>query len=463
MKNFTFAKRSHSLIVALNLLWGHSAIAQENPAETRQAPPPPTVMEYTAEDAQVNTRSSAMPTVPVLGWQEALDLAMRKHPAIEGARQRLNASNFDLEAAEYQRFPTPAVDFGRIGGGGSGNQASVSLTQPLYAFGRIDSGIAAAENRVGAATVAIEETRIDLIDRVLVAFFEVNKTRELVEVQKTFVKQHEDLRDTVQRRFAGDVGSQSDLLLAQTRLDQALNQQAIYESQFNRATATLQSLIKTVAVDYQAPEPMLPNIGSETQLQQMALNFSPTIKRLIAERDALKEEANVASASTKPQLVLRAERVESNVPTNFSDNRIITALQYQPGAGFSGGSLAAAAESRAVAAELDVQAAQLQLAERCAALYNDMAINLSQEKNLAKVLDANQGFFESMLRQFQAGKRSWLDVLNSVRETNQSAAALVTARNDAQMNVRRVNNLAGLDYKPATQTNNDAKNDESGQ
>ncbi|HEX4878451.1 MAG TPA: TolC family protein, partial [Limnobacter sp.] len=317
----------------------------------------------------------------------------------------------------------------------------------LYAFGRIDAGISAAEHRVNAATVAVDESKVDLVDRVLQAFFDVNKTRELVDVQQQFVVQHRDLRDTVQRRFDGEVASQSDLLLAQTRLDQTENQLAVYVSQHEKAVATLRSLIKVNSVSFRAPEALSPKVGSEEELQQLASSFSPLIKRLTAEQVALEHDARVAVAATKPQLVLRAERVESNVPSQFADNRLITALQYQPGAGLSAGSIAAAAQSRALAAELDIQAAQLELTERCATLYNDMQINLSQEKNLAKVLDSNQEFFESMLRQFQAGKRSWLDVLNSVRETNQAATALVIARNDAQLNIRRVHNLAGLFYQ----------------
>jgi len=460
MKTDRFAAKGSTLLFALQLAIGQNALAQNADLKNTQPPPPPSILESDNTNLQAPATLNPLPPAASLSWQDAVDFAMQNHPSIQGARQRLSASNFELDAAEYQRFPTPSVDYGRVGGGSSGNQASLSLTQPLYAFGRIDSSIAAAENRVGAASIAIEETKVDLIDRVLIAFFDVNKTRELIEVQKEFVRQHEDLRNTVQRRFQGDVGSQSDLLLAQTRLDQAQNQLAIFESQYKKATATLQSLTKVNALGFVVPEKQAPAVQSEPQLQTYARNFSPTIKRLTAERDALKEEAQVAAATTKPQVVLRAERVETNIPTPFTDNRIVTLLQYQPGAGLSAGSRAAAAESRAIAAELDIQAAQLQLSERCATLFNEMSINLSQERSLAKVLESNQGFFESMLRQFQAGKRSWLDVLNSVRETNQAAIALATTRNDAQLNVRRVSNLAGLSHVVAEPVNEEeAKND----
>lgn len=459
MKTDRFAAKSSTLLLALHLAIGHNALAQDDGFKNTPAPSPPSILESDNANLQTPVQQNTLPPTAALSWQNAVDFAMQNHPSIQGARQRLNASNFELDAAEYQRFPTPSVDYGRVGGGSSGNQTTISLTQPLYAFGRIDSSIAAAENRVGAASIAIEETKVDLIDRVLIAFFDVNKTRELIETQREFVRQHEDLRNTVQRRFQGDVGSQSDLLLAQTRLDQAQNQLAIFESQYNKATATLQSLTKVNALGFVMPEKQAPAVQSEPQLQALAKNFSPTIKRLTAERDALKEEAQVAGASTKPQVVLRAERVETNIPTTFTDNRIVTLLQYQPGAGLSAGSRAAAAESRTLAAELDIQAAQLQLSERCATLFNEMTINLSQERSLTKVLESNQGFFESMLRQFQAGKRSWLDVLNSVRETNQAAISLATTRNDAQLNVRRVSNLAGLGYTADPVNKEEAKND----
>lgn len=381
-----------------------------------------------------------------LSVQAAVRAALQNHPSVRGAQQRLSASGFDLDAAEYQRFPTPAVDLGKINGGGSGggNQTSVSLTQPLYTFGRITAGIEAAESRVAASTVAVDEARFTLTEQTILAFFEVIKAEARLKVQAEFVKNHTNLRDTVSRRFEGDVGSQSDLLLAQTRLDQAENDLAVIRAQLEKAQITLTSLTQVKADSYSTPATLGPPLGSEAQLQSMAQAYSPLLKRLAAERDALNKEADSARAVTKPQLVLRAERVESNVPTSYSDNRLITALQYQPGAGLSAGSAAAAAQARALAAELDIQSATLELQNRCTAAYSDMMIALSQEKALSKVMVSNQSLFESMLRQFQSGKRTWLDVLNSLRETNQAALAHANASSDAQANIRRVALLAGL-------------------
>jgi adhesin transport system outer membrane protein len=105
--------------------------------------------------------------------------------------------------------------------------------------------------------------------------------------------------------------------------------------------------------------------------------------------------------------------------------------------------VAQAAEAKAVAAELDIRSAQLKLTERVSTVYSDLTANLTQARNLERVLRLNNDFFQSMLRQFQLGKRSWLDVLNALRDSNQSELGYATAVADAQLNSRRALLLSG--------------------
>lgn len=439
-----FSPRSRSslpLAAALALLATSALAQQTEPQQTDPVPPPPAVGDN-AQNPPPEAKATAVPQVDLLA---ALQSALRTHPSVQSARQKLTASNYELDAAEYRLYPTPAIDLGAISGSSrsNGNQTSISVTQPLYAFGRYTSAIDAAESRVSAATVAIDEAQLDLMDQTVTAYYEVVKAEARLAVQNRFVDQHRDLRDTVERRLKAEVGSESDLVLAQTRLSQAQNDRSLIEAQVKKARNTLMNLTSLNAAQVVPPALLDAPFRSEEAFQSKALAYSPNLKRLRAESIALKQDAAVAWANTKPQLVLRAERVESNVPTPYADNRLITALQYQPGAGFSAGSVAQAAEAKAVAAELDIRSAQLKLTERVSTVYSDLTANLTQARNLERVLRLNNDFFQSMLRQFQLGKRSWLDVLNALRDSNQSELGYATAAADAQLNSRRALLLSG--------------------
>ena len=175
-------------------------------------------------------------------------------------------------------------------------------------------------------------------------------------------------------------------------------------------------------------------MDSEIAFFEKAKAISPTLKRLEFEGYALRNDAVATSAAIYPQFVIRGERIQSNVPTSYSDNRLIAALQFQPGAGFSALSNSKAAESKASAAERDLEKARLDLRDKCATIYNDMVSSAEQVVYLTSLTKSNKNIVASTLRQFQASKRSWVDVMNAQRDAVQTELSFADALYNSQMN-----------------------------
>ena len=116
------------------------------------------------------------------------------------------------------------------------------------------------------------------------------------------------------------------------------------------------------------------------------------------------------------------------MPTEFKDSRLIAYLQYQPGAGLSAKSAVNASKQRALAAESELKAAKKEVEQQVKQIWGELLIGAKLAEQLAVVQQSNRDIVDSFYKQFQAGKRSWVDVLNGQRELTQSELSVVDNR-----------------------------------
>jgi adhesin transport system outer membrane protein len=159
-----------------------------------------------------------------------------------------------------------------------------------------------------------------------------------------------------------------------------------------------------------------------TELLDQALQVSATVKK--ARSQIRVQEATISElrADLSPEVYLRAERQFGNF--NFSDgapeSRLFVGVNSRFGAGLSASSNVAAARSQLEAAVAEVQGQTRLINEQVLA---DHALALSSEQRLTSVrasLRSAQSVYESYDRQFLAGRRTWLDVMNAAREVAQT-------------------------------------------
>jgi adhesin transport system outer membrane protein len=108
-----------------------------------------------------------------------------------------------------------------------------------------------------------------------------------------------------------------------------------------------------------------------------------------------------------------------------SDSRFTLGITYQPGAGLSSFEAAKAAAIRAEGAQNAIDTARLDILESINTDIQDALSNQQREDMLNTSVDASSMVLESYKRQFVAGKRTWFDVLNALRELTQNKLAVV--------------------------------------
>jgi adhesin transport system outer membrane protein len=422
--------RSTSFLIRPTVLFGalamSSAIALTQQARAQrpmaQQPQQPMAQEPTVQEPMAHAVST---------FEQIVKQALATHPAILARHSTSLASEAELRGANWQRYPTPSLEMG--GDTNSTRTSLFRLQQPLWAGGRITAGISAAEARLHASETAINEARQDIVLRVIGAFVEAMRQQAREEVILEGVGQHERLLAMISRRVEQEASPRVDQDLARSRLFQVSNDlSAVRQALANALTQLSQLAGKRVdKVAGMDPERLPVPASRETALQQ-TIDVSPTLRRLAFEEEAAEAEVDLRRASYKPQVSLRYEHGSASAPLNgipgYTTSRVMVVVEAQPGAGLSALSGVDAAIARRESTRLQRDTALRDLRERVSMDWDELIAAANRLANSLVASGSSKEVFESYARQYTAGRKTWLDVLNTVREATQSDLAVVDSR-----------------------------------
>jgi len=156
--------------------------------------------------------------------------------------------------------------------------------------------------------------------------------------------------------------------------------------------------------------------GSRDLALDQAISRSPILQRFAAEERAAAADVASRQAVLWPQLAARYEKRFGQ----FADEQLLFVLEMQTGAGLSAISGISAARARQEAARQARETALRDLTERITVDWNEFQLAQGRLQNALKARLSSASVSESYSRQYTAGRKSWLDVLNVVRETTQS-------------------------------------------
>lgn len=377
----------------------------------------------------------SQPAAPAWTLPRLLSEALASYPSIAGKRAERDAAAAGLEGAQWGRFPSVTLEASRgtaaITAGASGTGV-FRVDQPLWAGGRIDAHIDSAGSRLKAADFALNETQLDVSLRVAMAYGEALRQTARLQLAQTSHVEHQKLLDMIRRRAAQEVSPEVDARLAESRLNQAGNELELARLGLRNALNQLSQLsgaaVAQVAVS-ELPLHALP--ATVDAAVAKALDSSPTLKKLAQEEAATVSDIDVKRSLYQPQVLLRMERqTGGDIAT---ENRGMVVFQMQPGAGLSALSEVGAAVSRREAARLAREAAERLLRERVTQDWNDWKSASDRLKMASQTNEISQQVAQSYARQYIIGRKTWIDVLNAVRETAQAGLTQEDARAQKQV------------------------------
>lgn len=367
-----------------------------------------------------------------LSLRQAVAEAVLRNPNRLRAAHEVTAAGFERDAAEWGRFPTLSVD---AGAGQSSRSVAPTTTvrvdQPLWAGGRIDGQIDAARAQVSAAELAEAESRRRLAEETAVAYVGWLDAAARVEIARESEAALSDLVRYVRRRESEGLASLADVSIGKARHSSALALVEELGGALEQARAQLEALMVTrIARGFPVSVPAFPDY-SAAETETAYVENSQLVAQRRSEVESARAQAAVRKAALFPKLALRLEHLSyqnNGGLTPASDSRALLVLQFTPDAGLASYSGAQAAESRINSALARVAADENDARLRARANWAEYRSSRRQVAELEPQAAALDATMSSFMRQFEAGRKSWLEILNTQREVLDSRIALSKAR-----------------------------------
>lgn len=381
--------------------------------------------------------SLLLPSFCIAGVMEQLiSSALQDHPAVAAQQAQIRGANASVDAATWQYYPTPSIAIESASAQasdsayqGDGTVITARLQQPLWTGGRLTAGLKKAEAGVLVSQAALEEVRQQLALRVVQSYGDWLSAHLKTLAFEQSLTTHIRLRDQVKRRIEQGASPDSDLILAASRLQSVNADIAVARAQQDIALTRLGQLLGRPVEDAALSlvlAPPQPVTATPQQLLALALASYPGLRK--AHAQAVVQETVIAErrADLSPEVYLRAEHQSGNyaVANTKAQNRLFIGLSSRFGAGLSSLSSIenARAQHQAALAEVDVQSRAV--SEQVLADYVLVTSSDKRLEALKAALDAAMQVSESYDRQFLAGRKTWLDVMNAARELTQTQAQI---------------------------------------
>ena len=390
----------------------------------------------------LHVRSAELEAVRSHGYRWMLRDMLSRHPGVLLAKGQIEAAQFDTEGSRWQYFPTPSVGVERSDGSSKSinNRTSFArLQQPLWTGGRLSAQLERSLAQEEAAGWGLQEQQLALAVRWLELWAEVQASQLRVQAYTDSEAQHLIYMRQVKNRAQQGQAPVSDVELSQSRLLSVQSDLAQARSQSRQAVARLQQMwgAQTWSVldaDWLSPLPREYKeidqwlASPDGDWLSLALAQHPTLRKIEAAARVLKSDVDLAQARLYPELYLRGEITKGDVNPTTATRQLFVGLSSSLGAGLSFSAAIAAAQVRLDANSQEAEVARRSISEQIHADVEMLQMQAQRLKLLEKAAQSNQQFLLSSERQFEAGRRSWQELMNTAREKAQTLAQVAEAK-----------------------------------
>lgn len=360
-----------------------------------------------------------------LGFAPSLKQVWASHPEVQQAEAALRAAGHDKFAAYTGFLPYAQVDMARSE---DHDEQELRVVLPLWRGGLNLASLDVAEAGRVAAVADLQRTRLRLGLRLAEAYFSAVSAREQDGLWQHYLAVLAQLQGLIERRAAGGASPESDVQTVLTRLRQADAGAVLNRSQLAAAEAQYVSLLGAEAQPADWPAPALALRPDDlAALADPDLTQHPELAYAAAR--AVREAADTrrSRAQLSPEVSLRyTEPFGELADTSEPVTQVV--LQYQTDNGLRAYQTYRAGQQRVTAAEAALVSARRDVTSALAVARADYAAARAQLVYQEAAAVASDAVVASALRQFEAGRKTWIEVLNAQREAHENKLQQVQQR-----------------------------------
>ena len=388
--------------------------------------------DYRLPHALSNTRAG-------LTLAQLLQAASDTYPMLVAARTETRAAAQDVSASERLRWPsisaTVESDTGNLRS--YPNQA-VQVDQILWDAGRNTARINESKVLADISLIKVFLQQQDVYLQIVNAWQNMISSRERLKVADKTLKRLKDYQLQMRRRVQAEASPVIDLELVDSRLLQT-------DVEWSTAKTGLQVALTRLA-QFSGEEDLARRVDmasyadtlDQTESFALAANTTdwfqiaaahPAVAKARHEVKQVKERLQAKNAEAFPQVFARVYKPLNPLPNNSDiSTTAFLGLRYTPGAGFANLIEAQAMSTRVASSEQGVEAVMRDTQQSLENDREEFFNARSRMQALLRSVEGSEKVLESYQRQFQAGRKSWLDLLNAVRELAQNEYALADAK-----------------------------------
>lgn len=360
-----------------------------------------------------------------LSFGKALTRVWQNHPDVRKAEAAVNASGYDKTAAYAGFFPYLQTDMVR--GSQSKDDYVVRAVLPLWSGGQTRASVDVAKAAQNMALADLQRTRLQLALRLTDVYFSVLAYKEQDGLWRQYVDKLTNLYGMIQRRATSGVSPQADVMSILSRLRQADASAELNRASLAAAETQLAALLGATTDSLFWPQNALLTPDEISTALARAMVEHPDLT--FAAQTITREQADtrMKRAGLSPELSLRyVKPFGADSGNNTSETQIV--LQYQSDNGIKAYQAWRSGEQRVDGARAALDTVRLEVTSAINLAKAEISASTAQLGYQSEAVLASDAVIDSFLRQFEAGRKSWLEVLNAQREALDTRMAQVQQR-----------------------------------
>ena len=335
-----------------------------------------------------------------LNIDELILKATDTHPLVNAARADELAAQEGVHAAKLSLWATPSINAGYDIDDGA--ISTITIRQPLWTGGKLTANINRSIYDEKAATAYIYDQQNTVAKNTIDVWQSYIYAIALQELYTANLERLREFEAMMGRRVEQGVSAKIELDLIKNRILKDYNSYQGALEQERVAGARLAQLVGD-------------NLGTK--------KYDITLKKLTdyAKTQSASFEALVFknSGASHPSVVRQFYQVESakqEVKSQNASRYPTVYAQYQHTFKLENMALARASQARAQSLMQSQEAARRNVMESLQTQYQAFLSAKDKERSLVSAIEGAQIVVDSYGRQFIAGRKTWLEVLNAVRE-----------------------------------------------
>lgn len=385
-----------------------------------------------------------------LTLQQSIDIALKNNPVVQIAGKDQEQSKWSISEAKAAKLPTVSLGSNYNFRDDSGdNSNSLRLNWQLYNGDRTDARIAQAQLGLAGAKLETEKTKQQLILQTTTDYYNVLKTKAMLNVNEQTVDNLAAHLAVVQDKYNAGVVAKSDLLRAEVELANARQNLIMAQNQYDLAVTGLLNTMNIEAnTEINLDDDLTYEAYSGTLEEAIALanQNRPEIAKANVTIESAQKGVKIAESGKMPEVSLSASTgwQDSLLPNGANDWSLGVSASWNI---FDAGVTNAQINQAEVAldkAKLQSEQVQDSVEQEVRESYLGMK---EAEKRLETtefaVNKANEDLYIAQER-YKAGVGTNLDVIDAQLAYTQARTNHVKALYDYNINKAKLNKATGV-------------------